>query len=525
MASIRRSAARLSALFAFATPLLLADTVSVMDLGAKGDGVNDDTAAIQAAIARVERSGGGIVKVPAGTYLLNSFKPSSHPWFFYNLRAGSNVMIQGEQGARLIQGPFGRAPLPSGADEVATSVLVFGSPRFVVNTFQDPKFNGGFYPLGATNAGDKKVTLSTPSHSSHFKSGDYAVVFSSLRGDVIPSESTRITSADASGELGLEYPLARGFPSPVITRVTDLATVNTGVQNLVVQGTVPLNINEVFGFTASGNTFLADTSVGGHNVRGFLMNRIRGFHFDHNVIGSVGPTYVNVELPQRNSQDVVIDSNNFNVLAIGFGEYGAHWTITNNTFTLHPDNKVPAALFFAGMDVVFSGNTVEGATTGPPLVIDWVGVAAYAAYVGRIRIDNNTINCQASSAHCLVVAGADTSVTNNRFNAKGNSDSVILIEGPLPSAVRLRHNIVSVENGTGIVVNSTADDSEISCNTVTGSGPMGIYITSRDAPSSGKDVIEGNTVRGFATPVNLDRRKHPHTVVNTATTSCPNSSN
>jgi hypothetical protein len=47
----------------------LAQYVSVMDFGAVGDGVADDTAAIQAALDYVESAGGGEVFVPAGSYL------------------------------------------------------------------------------------------------------------------------------------------------------------------------------------------------------------------------------------------------------------------------------------------------------------------------------------------------------------------------------------------------------------------------------------------------------------------------
>lgn len=40
--------------------------------GAKGDGVTDDTAAIQSAIDNVSNAGGGVIDIPAGTYLVSS---------------------------------------------------------------------------------------------------------------------------------------------------------------------------------------------------------------------------------------------------------------------------------------------------------------------------------------------------------------------------------------------------------------------------------------------------------------------
>jgi polygalacturonase len=42
---------------------------NVRALGAVGDGVNPDTAAIQAALDACDQAGGGIVEIPAGTYL------------------------------------------------------------------------------------------------------------------------------------------------------------------------------------------------------------------------------------------------------------------------------------------------------------------------------------------------------------------------------------------------------------------------------------------------------------------------
>lgn len=46
--------------------------VSVKDFGAKGDGVTDDTAAIQAAVDACSANGGGVVYFPFGTYILTA---------------------------------------------------------------------------------------------------------------------------------------------------------------------------------------------------------------------------------------------------------------------------------------------------------------------------------------------------------------------------------------------------------------------------------------------------------------------
>jgi hypothetical protein len=50
----------------------LQESVSVKDFGATGDGVTDDTAAIQAAITYLDTLGGGTIHVPRGEYIISS---------------------------------------------------------------------------------------------------------------------------------------------------------------------------------------------------------------------------------------------------------------------------------------------------------------------------------------------------------------------------------------------------------------------------------------------------------------------
>jgi hypothetical protein len=70
--------------------LKLQDIVSVKDFGAVGDGVADDTAAIQAAIDSREAANGGVLVFPVGTYRISSTLTIN----------ASNLLLQGEGGDR-----------------------------------------------------------------------------------------------------------------------------------------------------------------------------------------------------------------------------------------------------------------------------------------------------------------------------------------------------------------------------------------------------------------------------------------
>jgi hypothetical protein len=180
--------------------------IDVTDFGATGDGVTDDRPAIQAAIDALAAKQGGTLRIPRGTYLLDSYCPGAHPWGFYNLLVGSRIHIEGEPGATLLHGENGRAPLPQGAELVMNCVLVVGTPLYAVVTCQNTDFNGGFYPLLATVADTSEVKLTNATDAAHFAAGDYAAIYETTTGDVIPSELTRVTAVTAEGGLTLASP-------------------------------------------------------------------------------------------------------------------------------------------------------------------------------------------------------------------------------------------------------------------------------------------------------------------------------
>ena len=90
----------------------LQENLSVKDFGAVGNGVTNDTTAVQAAINAVVSAGGGSVYFPAGTYLCNVTVNSVYPVTLYG--DGSASVIKGvtnNEFAVKFEGLFGRCGL------------------------------------------------------------------------------------------------------------------------------------------------------------------------------------------------------------------------------------------------------------------------------------------------------------------------------------------------------------------------------------------------------------------------------
>ncbi len=505
-------------LLAPGTGTAAASVVNVKDYGAKGDGVSDDTPKIQAAINALTAAGGGTLQVPAGTYLLNSYQPSLHPWFFYNLMVGSNIRVQGARGAKFLQGSGGRAPEVAGAPQVRNTVLVFGNPYYIIPEFQTTPNNGGYYSLYPATANSPFVTLLNASQASQFHVGDYVSLYGTLTGDVLPGEPSQVISVNSgTGVLGLTYPLARSLPgTPMIANVTSLAVVNVSMDSMTVQGVEPLAATGIFGMSVTNSQLISDTSVGGGNVTGLTLNTIRNAQFTGNTIAYVGPTPVGFELPQRNSMNITFTGNTFAASSVGFGEFAAHWTLTGNHFFLSPVAGTAAGLALGGLDVQFSNNDVHGGTN-VPLISDYVGLDSYAPYVGQIRITNNTITCQAVNSNCIQLGSGDPTASNNTITSQSNEVG-IKVEGPILQTASLQGNIISVGSAIGIILNTySSDSSVVTANTITGTGPMGIYVPSSGSAHSGGHMISSNTVNGFSNPLGVDLTNHPGTVVSNTT--------
>jgi hypothetical protein len=82
----------------------LSESVSVKDFGAVGDGVTDDTAAFEDAMNYVASLGGGLVKMPLGTYVLTDFVIDKESIIFEGDATGYGYAAT-DIGVKIIPGP------------------------------------------------------------------------------------------------------------------------------------------------------------------------------------------------------------------------------------------------------------------------------------------------------------------------------------------------------------------------------------------------------------------------------------
>jgi len=496
-----------------------ATTISVATYGAKCDGATDDRAAIQAALNAAAAAGGGTVTLPGSTCLLNSFQPDAHPWGFHNLSIPSLVTLQGatnSQGAptsRLLQGPGGRQLIQNipGAQAIGNSVIEVGNhPSYV--SFQ----SGPFFALQAMAVASPTVTLLTPAQAAKCKAGDYVAIYEYTAGDVLPAQMTQLTAVNTtSGQLTLLDPVIRAFAKPSIANVNSNAAHDVAINNVIVQGVLPLTITETFNFSASNNQFLNDTSIGGNNVYENLLNTVEHFKFTGNTFAPVSGTYyLTQELTQRDSQNGVWDSNTFQVAGVGFGEYGANITMTNNHFFLHIGPTQVGGVSFGGQNVVFKGNDVHtiGNQTGGQgwgfLVTDVYACCGYHAYTGNIQILNNAIQCVADGNNCLLLdTWGGAVVSGNTITATGSATGINAV---IPA--QITNNTINIGSGTGILLQPWATAATVSGNTLSGTGPFGIYVADPPTPASGL-LIQNNTMQGFARHLYIDLSLQPGAIL------------
>ncbi len=88
-------------------------TVNIRDFGATGDGVTNDTSAIQSAMDYLASAGGGTLYVPAGTYLIDNVGNAWGAMSYCLTWTGTTTLtVLGDSPPRRSRPRFAPAPVP-----------------------------------------------------------------------------------------------------------------------------------------------------------------------------------------------------------------------------------------------------------------------------------------------------------------------------------------------------------------------------------------------------------------------------
>lgn len=131
----------------------IGEVFSVTDFGAVGDGVNDDTAEIQACIDAVNTAGGGMVFFPAGTYLISANITGYGNIEYFGVGAASILKLGG--GATTLTGLTFTGSVGTAVNLTADSLLV--DITISVAGGDEAGFTAGGYAFITDTAGDKQA--------------------------------------------------------------------------------------------------------------------------------------------------------------------------------------------------------------------------------------------------------------------------------------------------------------------------------------------------------------------------------
>ena len=421
----------------------LAQTVSVMDFGAKGDGVTDDTAAIQAAVTA---SSGKALYFPQGTYLVSSA-----------ITLVSNIHIYG-------------------AGQEVSKILVSGSSDINIfvgtNVTQVSMSNLWLYGNSVSSGSGSGFAFYIYQNSSATSSGqDYRINgcrFDNFKGDYW----VRILNENVT------YPLNNIFI------IENLFNSYTGNARGGSSSGVPSACISIYGSTAGAlttNVIVENNIANCYYIKNFclLWQGVQWANISNNIINQCGVSSEIADNVQAYAimaydssslnvpKNITVNNNLINgVRSCGFyGASAVNLTITNNRILNQTDtvsSSLPkGAIVLNGCSyLIIADNYIDTCAYG----ISWV-TDNQSAHEAGLLIDSNKIYNSGINAILLQVAYQttnDISITNNLITGGCASNYMVYLNTASTGSIyrlNISNNSIFSSASTVVGINLASGDS------------------------------------------------------------------
>ena len=468
--------------------MILGAPVNVLDYGAKGDGVTNDTAAIQAAV-----NSGGAVYFPAGTYMV------THVDLF------SNTELFGEGFLTIINQITGTLPRPSRAGGIATDGMftinyALISPPTVNVVIRDMKM---IMPANATGTVDEGNHIICAGHCENIIIDN--IFFYGWQGDAV----------------FVGFQITGGSPANLTAAYVSITNCRfDGINNINRQG---ISLGSVINVYINANTFFNTSSAvmpGAIDLEPELVNAYAlNVMISNNYFVNIGPSgarrsAVRVDLGNliddafSSQRGNIFIQNNYMLNSQGILISGApvtNVTVQDNKF----NNNFSSNVFLEVSNLTISNNEYNDC---PAIAFGSAGTLGCT----NVTLTDNTFNtCGGAGAAVQIDTVNNMDVSGNYFTDCGAPGSGIVIQlanGGITAAVNIHDNSFRTPTAISLIaVSGDGTQSAVSqlygnmlrdgivLQTGWAGSPIGITGTMTTASLVGKTLTFTNgVITGFA---------------------------
>lgn len=486
--------------------------ISVTNFGAKGDGVSNDTNAIQNAINSLYSRGGGQILFPKSTYITSGYLHIT----------GHNISLLGENGAKIVTTPGGnfRKLNVSGASGVSISNIVFDGGRTgtneqyigTVNVFSSPYFSIDNCHIVKTEGLGLSIRGNTPNvNISNNVFEDYHIGVYSDSNDISGVAPTNISIVENIFNKSWGTQPEQNYFGGI--KLQNVAFESNGKVPARSYGHMILN-NKFSGTNQMGIElwgYISDSAVVG--------NYIENSHFGISIAASSNNIVVNsnnikactyVGIEAADSQNVTISNNVING-ATG-NNYSNPVAITQEGIIINGINRNPSRASVVGNTILDCNrgihvyNTSEVSIIGNQIILTGQNTNQnfYTTNSSYVNFSNNTLYNRTGAHFCFVLtddAKGSTGITiaNNDFIGSVQQWGIIFY-----SSIG-EHKSAVIENNRTYAVNycqyGMFDPGPLQSATIRNNygqtGNLGYYIADQSIPAGTTPYANASIENGF----------------------------